>query len=426
MGFQEAAEGQLIDSALEQHKQAKGIFTPETNSQRVARKRLEAQAQFMAQKLAEATKQAETDSRLEAWLQNQPKPTTPLEWDEWRIAKLKFQSKSKDGAIAIDYLVSKMKKYSGAYEYSTTVDNLRRQEILKSSECAELSNILLWMKDSFAIMAESMRAEQEASWLAKQDAIREAPEIKNKKLKAEEEKRAAEWDALPEERKQELLRVDALGAQVITGNLLQWTEGNCDAAYTSRYQQACRLKIQKLSGSELAEVEAVVEQALKVIWQDHKVARLEVILLEAQQQRERLRVAMESAEQAAIEAQANLPQLEGADNALTASLAAAIEDARNRTGGYVYLKQWTLADGTRWLKVGITNNPNRRDAEQNVLPVPAMTLRLMETQSMDQAAAIERALHQQLAAQKVTGAGNRELFHLDDPQLAALMAAMDA
>ena len=50
----------------------------------------------------------------------------------------------------------------------------------------------------------------------------------------------------------------------------------------------------------------------------------------------------------------------------------------------------------------------------------------MKTQSMDQAAAIERALHQQLAAQKVKGAGNRELFHLDDGQLAALMAAMDS
>jgi hypothetical protein len=411
---------------MEQHQETKGLFRPETNRQREARKRLEAHAQFMAQKLAEAKEQAETDARLEAWLQKQPDPSTPLEWDEWRIAKLKFQSKSKDGAIAMDYIVSKMKKCSGAYEYSTTVDNLRQQEILKPIECAELSNILLWMKDSFAMLDESMRAEQEHEWLAKQDAIREAQEIENQRLKAEEERRAAEWNALPEERKQELLRIDAIGAQVITGNLLQWTEGNCDAAYTSRYQQACRLKIQRLSDPELAEVEAVVEQALEVIWQEHKIARLEVILLEARQQRERLRAAMESAEMAAIEAQANLPEIQGADNALAASLAAAIEDARNRTGGYVYLKQWTLADGTRWLKVGITNNPSRRDAEQNVLPVPAVTLRLMETQSMEQAAAIERALHQQLAAQKVKGAGNRELFHLDDAQLAALMAAMDS
>lgn len=411
---------------MEKHQETTGLFIPETNSQRAARKRLEAHTQFMAQKLAEARKEAETDIALKKWLEQQPEPSTPLEWDEWRIAKLKFQARSKDGAIAIDYLVSKTRKYSGQYEYADTVDNLRRQNILKPRECAELFNILLWMKDGFAMMAELAKAEQEASWLAKQDAIREAQEIENEKLKAEEQRRTAEWEALPEERKQELLRVDTLGAQVITGNLLQWTEGNCDAAYTSRYQQACRLKIQTLSEPELTEVEAVVEQALAVIWQEHKIARLEVILLEAQQQRLRLKAAMKSAEQAAIEAKSNIPSIEGADTALAANLVAAIEDARNRTGGYVYLKQWTLADGTRWLKVGITNNPSRRDAEQNVLPVPAVTLRLMETQSMDQAAAIERALHQQLAAQKVIGAGNRELFHLDDGQLAALMSAMDS
>ena len=84
-----------------------------------------------------------------------------------------------------------------------------------------------------------------------------------------------------------------------------------------------------------------------------------------------------------------------------------------------------LVSPGRHLKIGITNNLNRRDVEQNVLPVPAVTLKLMEVQSMDQAAAIERALHQQLTDWKVTGAGNRELFHLDDAQLAALIAAMD-
>ena len=113
-----------------------------------------------------------------------------------------------------------------------------------------------------------------------------------------------------------------------------------------------------------------------------------------------------------------------ADKGFASGLIAAIEDARNQTGGFVYLKQWTLADGTRWFKVGITNNPSRRDTEQNVLPVPAVTLKLMKTQSMDQAIAIEKAIHQQLVAQKVSGAGNRELFHLNDAQLEALMAAM--
>lgn len=257
-----------------------------------------------------------------------------------------------------------------------------------------------------------MVAEEEANMKAREAEIKAAE--------------ATGWAALPEERKQELLRMAEMGAQVVTGNLLKWTEGNSEAAYTSRYQQACRLKIQKLNDLELAEVEAVVQQAQEFIWQENKLARLDVVLLETQQQRKRLKLACESAQQAAIEAQVTLPETEGSDNALAYSLAAAIESARNRTGGYVYLKQWSLADGTRWLKIGITNNPNRRDAEQNVLPVPAVTLRLMETQSMDQAAAIERALHQQLNAQKITGAGNRELFHLDDAQLSALMAAMGA
>ena len=136
---------------------------------------------------------------------------------------------------------------------------------------------------------------------------------------------------MPEERKQELLRIAELGAQVVTGNLLQWTEGSSEAAYTSRYQQACRLKIQKLNDIELAEVEAVVQQAQSVIWQDNMLRRLDVVLLEAQQQRKRLKITIESVERAVNEAQAKLPRMEGANNALAANLAAAIENARSRT-----------------------------------------------------------------------------------------------
>ena len=216
------------------------------------------------------------------------------------------------------------------------------------------------------------------------------------------------------------------GVAHATGNLLEWTEGDSEAAYTSRYNQACRLKAQKLNEAELGEARNVISQLVAKISQSKKILRLEVVLLEISQQLERLAKNKDDAAQLAREAKASLPEASGADNALAASLVSAIENARNHTIGYVYLKQWTLADGTRWLKVGITNNPSRRDAEQNVLPVPAVTLRLMETQSMDQAAAIEKALHQQLASQKVTGAGNRELFHLNDAQLAALMAAMDS
>jgi hypothetical protein len=123
-------------------------------------------------------------------------------------------------------------------------------------------------------------------------------------------------------------------------------------------------------------------------------------------------------------AQANLPKSAIADGGLSAALAAAIGSARDKTCGFVYLKQWTLKDGTRWYKVGITNNPDRRDAEQNVLPVPAVTLKLVQTHSMDQAAAIERSIHKVLDAQRIRDANNCELFHLSDAQLAALLLAM--
>ncbi|WP_094556597.1 GIY-YIG nuclease family protein [Synechococcus sp. 1G10] len=215
-------------------------------------------------------------------------------------------------------------------------------------------------------------------------------------------------------------------------NLLGWTTGNCQAATTSRCNQACRLKASKLTLAETEEAIAIINQLLKRMahmssefpfFKKYK-ARLEVVELELKQHRTHIIKAKLKAEKSARLAQATRPQVAGADNALAASIAAAINDARSQTCGFVYLKQWTLADGTRWLKVGITNNPDRRDAEQNVLPVPAVTLQLMKVQSMDQAVAIEKAIHRQIKDQKVTGAGNRELFHLTDPQLAALMAAM--
>jgi len=235
----------------------------------------------------------------------------------------------------------------------------------------------------------------------------------------------------PEQRQNEQLqkRIKNQGPQVKTGNLLAWTNGSGWAAHASRYQQACRLKTSKLNLPEAEESASVVD-GLMQYYKPGKIlptlSKLKVIQLELRQHIQRLKAkekAMVLEGKKALKAQkTSLPN--NADKIFASNLIAAIEDARNQTGGYVYLKQWTLADGTRWFKVGITNNPNRRDTEQNVLPVPAVTLRLMETQSMDQAAAIEKAIHQQLVAQKVKGAGNRELFHLNDAQLSALMVSM--
>lgn len=93
--------------------------------------------------------------------------------------------------------------------------------------------------------------------------------------------------------------------------------------------------------------------------------------------------------------------------------------------GYVYLKRWCLPDGSYWFKVGVTSNPNRRDLEQNVLPVPAETLACVDAGSMDRARAIEYIIHNVLDEQRITDANNRELFHLNDSQAAAIMAILN-
>ncbi|EDY37939.1 hypothetical protein CPCC7001_818 [Cyanobium sp. PCC 7001] len=114
-----------------------------------------------------------------------------------------------------------------------------------------------------------------------------------------------------------------------------------------------------------------------------------------------------------------------ADAALATSLAAAACQALDGCNGYIYLKTWGLSDGTRWYKIGITNDPQRRDSEQNVLPVPAITLRLIRLPSMDHARAIEQAFQCVLADLRICNASNRELFSLSDQQLAALVNAME-
>ena len=261
-------------------------------------------------------------------------------------------------------------------------------------------------------------------------AERAAQSAAGKKMLAQRWERLETLAPLPADKSaKQLLKLESelLGVQVLWGNLLNWTGGKCQAAWTSRYQQAIRLRAAKLTVDEINEASEVVKELIEMFISDSgKYVKLCAVLLELKQHLSRIlqeRSAPRNAKKALHSAAEKGIKI---DEGFADSLKIAIESARNSTGGYVYLKQWSLADGTRWFKVGITNNPNRRDVEQNVLPVPAVTLRLMETQSMDQAAAIERALHQQLAAQKVTGAGNRELFHLNDPQLAALMAAMDS
>ena len=92
---------------------------------------------------------------------------------------------------------------------------------------------------------------------------------------------------------------------------------------------------------------------------------------------------------------------------------------------YVYLKRWSLPGGTAWHKVGITNSPLRRDAEQNVLPVPAETLACVNVGDREKAFAVETAIRRMLINQNITGADNRELFYLAEEQVAAVLQLLD-
>jgi len=108
---------------------------------------------------------------------------------------------------------------------------------------------------------------------------------------------------------------------------------------------------------------------------------------------------------------------------LQASLTA-IEECIDQMAGYMYFKVWVLPDGRRWYKLGITNDPSRRDAEQNVLPVPAETLKLIRLSSVDLAKAVESTFHRILKGSKIKGAGNRELFDLKPGEVVAIISIM--
>ena len=104
-----------------------------------------------------------------------------------------------------------------------------------------------------------------------------------------------------------------------------------------------------------------------------------------------------------------------------------VENARKRlmeSYGFLYLKQWTLADNSRWHKIGITNDLRRRASEQNILPVPCLTLAWIKLDSMEEARAIEQAFHETLEIYRIKEANNRELFVLNDEQLAAVLIAI--
>ena len=167
----------------------------QSHAQYMEYKKIKTHLEFMLRKHAEAIKQAESDPILGDWLKKQSNPKTSLEWDEWRIAMLKFQCRSEDARMAIDYLVSVLrttttcgfrlandnhklaieklrecKRLAELFDFglglqSTTeiLTIIRKKEILEPLECAELANIILWMGESLTRQMRTIIAEEEVS-----------------------------------------------------------------------------------------------------------------------------------------------------------------------------------------------------------------------------------------------------------------------
>jgi hypothetical protein len=102
----------------------------------------------------------------------------------------------------------------------------------------------------------------------------------------------------------------------------------------------------------------------------------------------------------------------------------AIASALKYTSVYLYFKVWVVSENTRWYKVGITNDLTRRDTEQNVLPVPAETIKAIVFPNNQAAASVEQVFHEVLSRHRIKGAGNRELFALEPIHVTTIIDAM--
>ncbi|RNC85190.1 MAG: GIY-YIG nuclease family protein [Synechococcus sp. YX04-3] len=96
------------------------------------------------------------------------------------------------------------------------------------------------------------------------------------------------------------------------------------------------------------------------------------------------------------------------------------------SAGYLYFKVWVLQDSSKWYKIGITNDLRHRDAEQNVLPVPATTLHSVRFFNIEHARIAEKKFLETLSDYRIKGANNRELLNLKPEQVQAIIGAMKA
>jgi hypothetical protein len=111
-----------------------------------------------------------------------------------------------------------------------------------------------------------------------------------------------------------------------------------------------------------------------------------------------------------------------ADMALAEKLHLELQGNLAEIQGFLYVRCWVLSSSSRWYKIGVTNDPQRREAEQNVLPVSATTIACIRMASMEHARTAERSIHKCLESHRIRGAGNKELFSLDPAHLSAVLA----
>jgi hypothetical protein len=166
-----------------------------------------------------------------------------------------------------------------------------------------------------------------------------------------------------------------------------------------------------------------VENKNYYITSPEKIALIDSLIEELEKLVESLEVKKRQALQLSKEDAKQFEQ-EGYDENLASALLATLSSL-TPIAGFVYFKRWSMPDGSCWFKVGITNNPERRETEQNVLPVAAETIVCVDVKSMDRARAVEAVIHNVLVKQRITDANNRELFHLSDQQAAAVKVVLE-
>jgi hypothetical protein len=157
-----------------------------------------------------------------------------------------------------------------------------------------------------------------------------------------------------------------------------------------------------------------------------RIARLDVLIESLSRRKEELIEAEKLAIQTNRRASQTTKDFEASehDPHLAARLDLALGSAQE-AAGYVYFKKWELNNGTCWYKIGITSDPNRRDSEQNVMPVPVQTICCIRVSSMEKARLIESTVHDLLSAHQIKGASNRELFELSNRQASSVRRALE-